>query len=219
MTKELVIAVYDKDYSFWVDRVNHDVKRSIYRKGNAKPLSVNEIRIEPHIGRDIHTFFWHILHRYETLSDVTFFAQDFPFDHWGKIVEDINSENFTKCTIQINGFYGHYTPVIDTGLRLVQAGQFNGGSVLKCLSNGLPHDGINGVNVNKFWDELFLEEKPTLYEFLPAVHCAITKEQILKRSKEFYNQIVNLLEQHKEAPWSIERLFLYIFDERFKAKY
>ena len=217
MNKELVIAVYDKDYS-WVNRVNQDVKKTVYRKGYAQELAPNEIRIEPHAGRDVHTFFWHIYNRYETLSDITFFAQDFPFDHWGNIIEKLNGNDFSDCTVKVGDLYGYYNPIVDTGLRLVDGKQFQG-KILPCLSNGAPHDGTNGVNVDKFWDILFEENRVGIYEFLPAAHFAIHKNQILKRTKSFYGEIVSLLEKHPESPWSIERLELYIFDERFKTKF
>lgn len=218
MTKELIIAVYDKDYS-WINHVNQDVIKTIYRKGHAQQLAPNEIRIEPHKGRDVHTFFWHIYNKYESLSDITYFAQDFPFDHWGNIIDKLNGNDFDDCTMKIGEYYGYYNPVVDTGLRLIDGKQFTGGKVLPCLSNGMPHDATNNVNVNKFWDILIDEPKVPVYEFLPAGHFAIHKNQILKRTKKFYGEIVSLLENHDEAPWSIERLELYIFDERFKAKY
>ena len=58
MTKELVIAAYDKDLS-WVSDINSDVKTTIYRKGT-KTDNQNEIFIDPNIGRCVHTFFNHI---------------------------------------------------------------------------------------------------------------------------------------------------------------
>lgn len=77
MEKELVIAVYDRDYTSWIKDINNDVKITPYRKGNAFPLLENKIKIEPHVGRDVHTFFWHIYNNYENLSELTYFVQDF----------------------------------------------------------------------------------------------------------------------------------------------
>ena len=53
--KELVIAAYDRNYS-WICDLNSNVKVTIYKKGNSE-LKSNEILIEPNLGRDIHTFF------------------------------------------------------------------------------------------------------------------------------------------------------------------
>ena len=54
--KELVIASYDRDYS-WINNLDNNIKVTIYKKGNNE-LKSNEILIEPNLGRDVHTFFY-----------------------------------------------------------------------------------------------------------------------------------------------------------------
>jgi hypothetical protein len=91
MKKELVIAAYDKPLE-WLSDLNDNVKKSIYRKGNIIPLSEGEILINPNFGRCVHTFFNHISLNYNSLSDITFFAQDYPFDHWEDLIEVVNGD-------------------------------------------------------------------------------------------------------------------------------
>ena len=70
LLKEIVISAYDKDYN-WINQLDSEIKVTVYKKGS-KPLP-NEILIEPNVGRDVHTFFYHLVHNYDTLSDYTFF--------------------------------------------------------------------------------------------------------------------------------------------------
>ena len=65
MSKEIVIAAYDKPTD-WLVNINDDIKKTVYRKGNALPLNNGEILIEPNFGRCVHTFFNHILTNYDT---------------------------------------------------------------------------------------------------------------------------------------------------------
>ena len=48
---------------------------------NSKSIKDGEILIEKNIGRDVHTFFYHLYTKYNDLADVTFFSQDYPFDY------------------------------------------------------------------------------------------------------------------------------------------
>ena len=59
MQKELVISVFIRDTS-WVNQINKDVSIKKYRKGKNLNLD-DEIYIENNVGRDVHTFFYHIL--------------------------------------------------------------------------------------------------------------------------------------------------------------
>ncbi len=104
--KEIVIAAYDKPTD-WLNKINNNVKKTIYRKGNVLPLQNSEILIEPNFGRCVHTFFNHILTNYDNLSEYTFFAQDYPFDHWEDLIDVVNGDVNTadeKAALKIDGY-------------------------------------------------------------------------------------------------------------------
>ena len=106
-TKELVIAAYDKDLS-WINDVDKNIKKTIYRKGS-ELKNENEILVTPNVGRCVHSFFNHIYNRYDTLSDYTFFVQDYPFDHWGNLLEILHDdvEQYpNKATLNFGGYFG-----------------------------------------------------------------------------------------------------------------
>jgi hypothetical protein len=225
MNKEIVIAGYNRDIS-WLSNLL-DIKQTIYRKGTIS--NSNEIFIEHNIGRDVHTFFHHIYTNYDNLSDLTYFAQDYPFDHCENLIDIINNDSYKESAVLIiGGYYGfHYNTLSNTiisegvpnypMLNLPDA-SIGEGKSLTCLSNGYPHEENKNVNLDKYWDILFDYKKPFVYEFIPGGHFCITKKQILLRGKDFYKKIVELLINDPNAPWIIERLECYIFNPKYKNK-
>jgi len=189
MTKEIVIAAYDKPlnwlHDFW------ETKLTIYRKGDLPKSQFNEIKIEPNLGRCVHSFFNHIYTNYDNLSDYTFFAQDYPFDHWENIIEVVNGDLNKideKASLTIGGYYGFHNNTIGTAWNMPKSQQFDNGSVLTCLSNGWPQDMNPLINVDKYWDILFDEPRPQTYEFMPGGHFGITKEHARLRNKKLYKK-------------------------------
>ena len=223
MSKELVIAAYDK-YLDWLDDIDQSTKITVYRKGNEVVQRQDEITIELNKGRCVHTFFNHLHINYDNLSDIIYFAQDYPFDHWQDIVEVVNNETQdSRCQLKIGGYYGFHwnTITVPSSLggrmwNLSPSKHHGKGNVLVCQSNGQPQDANPNINVNKYWDLLFKDEKPIEYEFMPGGHFAITKEHVRLRSKEFYKRVCDLLLEDDNAPWMIERLECYIFNPTYK---
>lgn len=224
MKKEIVIAAYDKDLH-WLSRLNLDVKKTIYRKGNRSD-DINEIYIENNKGRCVHTFFNHIFENYDNLSDMTYFAQDYPFDHWENIIEIINDDpTLQREQVKIEGYSGYHwnsirTPSSYGGImwELYPSTHHGDGNILYCNSNGSPQDSNPLIDVDKYWNLFFKSNPPNRYEFIPGGHFAITKEHVKIRSKEFYKKIVEFLLDEEVAPWIIERLECYIFNPRYSTK-
>jgi beta-1,4-mannosyl-glycoprotein beta-1,4-N-acetylglucosaminyltransferase len=221
--KEIVVAAYNRNLS-WLNDIS-DIKKTVYRKGIK--VNDNEIVIEQNVGRDVHTFFHHIYTNYDNLSDLTYFVQDYPFDHCENLIDIINNDSYKEnAVLNIGGYYGfHYNTLSNTiilegvpnypmlNLPDTNIGE---GKSLTCLSNGYPHEAHKNVNLDKYWNILFNKDKPTVYEFIPGGHFCIKKEQILLRSRDFYKKIVDLLLNDPDAPWMIERLECYIFNPKYK---
>jgi len=224
MKKEIVISAYDKDLN-WLSKLDSDIKITIYRKGN-KPQISDEIYIENNKGRCVHTFFNHILLNYDNLSDITYFVQDYPFDHWENVIEILNDQPTSqKEQIKIGGYYGYHWNTIKVpsekgGIMwsLFPSSHHEKGNVLICNSNGYPQDNNRLINVDEYWNLLFNEQTPSVYEFIPGGHFGVTKYHAQLRSKEFYKKIVELLIKDEIAPWIIERLECYIFNPKYKTK-
>ena len=222
-TKEIVIAAYDKNLD-WMSYLNPEIKQTIYRKG-VKSENENEHFIEPNLGRCVHSFFNHILINYDNLSDITFFAQDYPFDHWENLIEIANGQIGNIGTLNIGGYNGYHFNTITVpsekgGIMhtMHNSSHHDSGNIIACYSNGLPHDPNPLIDVDKYWDILFDGEKPNIYEFMPGGHFSITKEHARLRSKDLYKKITELLIEDINAPWMIERLECYIFNPKYKTK-
>ena len=224
MKKEIVIAAYDKNLD-WISKLDSDVKVTIYRKG-IKNDNSNEIYIENNKGRCVHSFFNHIFLNYDDLSDVTYFAQDYPFDHWENLIEIINdSPTSQKEQLKIGGYRGYHWNSIkihseNGGImwELYPTRHHGNGNILACDSNGHPQDTNSSINVDKYWNLFFKSNPPNRYEFIPGGHFAITKEHVKIRSKEFYKSVVEFLLDEEVAPWIIERLECYIFNPEYSTK-
>ena len=153
MNKEIVIAAYDKSLN-WVDNINPEIKKTIYRKGDVLPLKDNEIKITPNKGRCVHTFFNHIYLNYENLSDYTFFVQDYPFDHWGNLIDVINSDVNkieTLSSLIIDGYFGFHNNTLGTSWEMDESQQVGNGLILSCQSNGQPQDLNLNLNLDDFY--------------------------------------------------------------------
>jgi len=193
--KEIVIAAYERDYN-WVKDLNSDIKITIYKKGEGQ-LQQGEILIHPNLGRDVHTFFYHLYNQYDNLSDITFFSQDYPFDHVSNYIEIINGDKplwdlYAKQYIDGCWFFNSQS------------------NILMCDKNGSPHH--QGLGLERMWGMLFSEiECPERIHFTPAGHFAISKEHAQKIPKDYYKLVLNILENEYNSPWEIERLEPYIF--------
>jgi len=216
MKKEVVIAAYNRDLS-WINKFNNDVKITIYRKGD-NLNNPDEIYLPNNIGRDVHSFFYHIYNNYDNMSDYTFFVQDYPFDHWENLVEVINECPDKLCSsasINFDGYYGFHFNTIGSMWTLYKSNHLGTGNILKCDARGRPQDLNPNIDLKKYWSLLFKMPSLNEYEFIPGGHFCITKEHIKIRSKEFYLNIIKLLESNEHVPWIIERLECYIFNKNY----
>lgn len=72
MTVELVVARYNENLS-WLKKVSKKIKITIYNKGK-NDIDFPFISL-PNIGRESHTYLYHIIKNYDNLSDKTIFCQ------------------------------------------------------------------------------------------------------------------------------------------------
>jgi hypothetical protein len=92
------------------------------------------------------------------------------------------------------------------------------GNVISCYNNGQPQDNNPNINVDVYWNMLFDEPAPNMYEFIPGGHFGITKEHAKLRTNNFYKTVTELLDENPIAPWIFERLECYIFNPKYKTK-
>ena len=215
MNKELVIATYDRSYN-WISNIDKSISIKVYTK-NKNTSNKNEIIIKNNVGRDVHTFFYHIVNQYDNLADYTFFSQDYYIDHVSNYIDIINGD----VTIWNNNAKQHfeeywcYQNAPYTNWQWFSSNQF-GGTILKSDLNGFPNH--PNLNIRGAWEFLFESDPPDVIEFVPGGHFNISRQQLHLRPKIFYEKVLSHLELYYDSPWIIERLEPYIFNSSIKIK-
>lgn len=74
---KFVIARYQENID-WANGINNSI---IYNKGATLPNTIHPIVSLPNVGREGHTYLYHIIQNYDQLDDHTCFLQGHPFDH------------------------------------------------------------------------------------------------------------------------------------------
>lgn len=199
--KEVIISAFNRDYS-WITQLSPDVSVTVYRKGIDHKN--HEEFIENNVGRDVHTFYYHFVNNYHTLADYTFTSQDYFEDHVNNYLYLMNGNKddwdshaqqvFSECW-----FFSTTWPL------------------LMCDKSGKPHE-PRDLDIEKTWNELFVDPCPIFLRFAAAGHFCVSKKHVHKRPLEFYKKILNILETEEFAPWIIERLNPYIFDMNYEIK-
>lgn len=220
MSKEIIIAKYNEDVS-WINSINNDIKIIIYRKdGISEPINNNTFLLE-NIGREIHSYIYHIFTNYENLSNYLIFSQGNPFDHFENIIDMVNGDihDWNKyASLYYDGFWGFHWNSIGTMWKMDNSKQFNGYSLI-CQNNGYPQATQEyNINLDKTWNKIFNQPPPLEYEFIPGAHFIIDKKLIYSKPKDFYKCILNILEENYFAPWEFERLIPYIFNPKIKIR-
>jgi len=190
---ELVVSRYNEDLA-WLKRVPKEFRITIYDKGDGSsggtPLS-NE-------GREAHTYLHHLTERYDSLADVTVFAQGHPFDHAPDLHKQLKA--YADGTDTVADFYwlGFLADTDDPrGRRLF----------IPWSKNPERRE----LQLDEFHCELFGEPGPDAYRFFVGAHFAVTRATTQCRPQEFYQRAANLAVQFPLAPHCFERCWDRVF--------
>ena len=256
MNVELVIARYNEDLS-WLNKVKNK-KITIYNKGES--IKEKYIKLD-NIGRESHTYLYHIINNYDNLSDITIFSQGDPFFHSPKFIDLIKDPLLFE---PIQPLTAHYSPSannpnITNNNRdyIMKIDLPKDGHPPKQIFNKANNLSINNIPIyveyynkdgvvlypgyyNDFFIMNFIKNLKYIFKFTSIVKFmkdryklnnintttlipmsyagifSVHKFVILKRKKEFYINIFNLLleDQQKhdfDSGLLLERLWLSIF--------
>jgi hypothetical protein len=166
----------------------------IYNKGQNLNNDYNEVLLN-NVGREGHTYYKYICDNYENLSDYTIFLQGRPFDHSPNILSNLNKYiNNKELSIDFEFLSEH---IIYSSLDLEYS------RFWQCK------------NIHKNWEIVFGVNSEENQEciFGCGAQFIVSKNKILKNTKEFYENIVKMLEYtiHPLEGHDIERFHKYIF--------
>ena len=188
---KIVIAIYNENVE-WTRQFPNVI---IYNKGLPLENGYDEVFLD-NVGREGHTYYKYICDNYNNLEDYTVFLQGTPFDHSPNIITNLhninNNINYTK----------QYTD-------------------FEFLSEGIHFSNFDSqISINLECKNLY-----DTYERIFGVKCGnnqcifgdgsqfiVSRYAILKNTKEFYENIVKILE-YSICPtecYDVERLHKYI---------
>ena len=209
--------IIKKNFTIVCARYNEDIRwllpfkhiTVIYNKGDyPEILNKFETIILDNVGRESHTYLYHIVNNYENLSDKIIFFQGNISDHKildledyfkdGDFIGKIDSININNLKDKII-HYGKYK------------NQYNSGNMK--ISNMSPFDwitkiaGINLENINSS-------------KLVWGANFAVSKKLILNKPKIFYQNILRYIENHvnPEEGHFLERTWYIIYNHDYIPK-
>ena len=191
MTKNnisIIVARYNENIE-WTKQFENVI---IYNKGKKLDDSYNYVNLD-NVGREGHTYYKYICDYYENLPEYMIFLQGRPFDHSPNIIKNINK--YIK------------SPYLDVDFEFLSE------RILQSKLSGCRHH--KGLPLKKIYNKLFDEKREDMeFIFGAGAQFIVSKKTVLKRPKEFYSKIVELL-SHNRAPiegYVIERFHKLIFN-------
>lgn len=202
---DLVIAHFTENL-YWLNRLNQNQISNIYVYTKSDllidaiklPRTVKQIFLS-NIGREAHTYLYHIINNYNKLADYVFFLQGSPN-------LNVKSINNILSTDKQNAFYfsQNYLSVNKWSLD-------NKNKILKWKNINLLDTKLSFMD----WFSKHIDNKsPTLpYKIYFESNFLISKTYILSRSLEYYKNLIRQLPTNNtEAAHFLERSWYYMFN-------
>ena len=196
---DLVIARYNEDISWLSPYLEHNINIIIYNKG--EPLVCDErikvVQLE-NIGREAHTYLYHICNNYDSLNNVTVFLQGRIDDHIdGSIYEEISKmcQDASICGFSKN--YTHLTTDIGYDYTLHN---YCDNDLDQCE-----------VKLGPFFEQ-FVGRFPKHFLIYRNALFAVRSDVIRNRPLFYYKSLLNLdFTKNSVLAHYMERIWLYIF--------
>lgn len=188
---DLVISRYNENLD-WINKlpIRDDINIVIYNKGQY--IDKDNILLK-NVGREAHTYITYILDNFDCLPNYVCFLQGNPFDHCQDVINKV--VDFITNNEKLE-FYFLSDLIINCRL--------DGG----CWDDTLP--------VRKLYEKIYNLSEPSeniKITFGAGAQFIVKKENIIRYSKEFYKNILSMLDYSHEPveAWAIERLWNIIF--------
>lgn len=208
---EVVVARYAENLN-WLGNLPTGLRLTVYDKSeNAlapssqvfDSASGNRSTSLPNIGREAHTYLYHIVNRYDSLTEWTVFCQGKPFDHaydFKKTLRRFADDPASIYHLTTNSFVwlGHLIDTDDDqGNRLFRSWSKN-------------EDG-RGLDLRGFHQTLFGSDGPTLYTFVLGAQFAVHRDVIRHRPLPFYERALAISLTFPDAAHCFERSWDRVF--------
>ena len=239
MSCEIVIARYNENLD-WVNKLDPSIKVTIYNKG------LNDINFPfitlPNVGRETHTYLYHIIHNYKSLADQTIFCQGNTISHspdflkllkvreqfepiqslsayYSHGAQNIPSTEMKKLTthLHINNLKVHVEYVDNDFITQYPMYEYDSGNIqnMKKFMKSVNTDNILKYTIKRL--KLINVNDKDLFPFSYAAIFSVNKNVILNNSKQYYENIMDFHMNDKRIDnqdfgYIVERLWLVIFN-------
>lgn len=200
---QIVVARYNEDIK-WL--IPFKLVTIIYNKGDDKDINLNFNTIKlKNVGRESHTYLYHIINNYDNLKDRTIFIQGKINDH--KIL------NFEEYFKDGNDFIAKTSDLkIDTLRTMIEHyGKWSSNTMKK--SDYTPYDWLEKV-IGIDMSEIINNESKVIW----GANFSISKEMILRKPKKFYENLLRFLDNNinPEEGHYMERAWYILFNHSIK---
>lgn len=210
MNKQIVVAKFCEQVS-WLKRT--DIPAIVYDRcpdGQRCP-GVTYVELpNSRLGREAHTYLYHIIHNYHDLSNFTIFLQGEPFYHVPHLLQLIEM-NFEETTAFSLFIYTRDNLLFLESQLLDKSPPF-----LTILSKrpNLPYW------TGRLWREILgSADAPSQFIFASGAQFSVPRHRILQRPIEYYQHLLNKVENGVLTAWDLETFWLYIFGDTERHGY
>lgn len=210
---EIVVSHYNEDLT-WLKQ--HSAECCVYSKGGEKnalelPFTFTPL---PNIGREGHTFLYHIVNHYEHLAEVTLFVQGRIDDHVDMTLAEMKAKAMTTVPGQVTTY-----PFRE--LELFEHWEGIPWEKYPCWKRW---SSMATQNMPETPLELFQryisesDRMPVAVGFAPGAIFAVKKETIMRHSKAFYERLLQqmflgeMAHVNPETGHYMERFWLAMFN-------
>lgn len=194
MTTEIVVARYQEDIS-WLNKIHTFDNKIVYNKYDGNNLLDN-------VGREGHTYLYHIIKNYNNLADYTLFCQGDPVFHQSSFIDDCNDIDMLYDFVADNGIYFF-------GMKNIE-------SIYSIKHKTHPL----GLPLYYFLDLLFdmKVNENDRFTITYGAQFFISKHNILNRPLKFYEFLIKFLSTEKNPieGYIFERIWCFIFSQKIK---
>lgn len=181
---DVIVSRYQEDVE-WTNGVENVI---VYNKGPTTPITRHPVIVLPNVGREGHTYLYHIIQNYDRLADHTCFLQGHPFDH---------------------------SPMLEMSLKTFDPVPFY--SLSRVHSINLCYDPTD-FSLHPLLIDMYARvfgHVKTNHEFTfgAGAQFIVSRDAIRSRPKSFYENLLQIMEYSVHPPegFALERFWTMIF--------
>jgi hypothetical protein len=200
---ELIVAHYTENLN-WLRNLPKELQITVYDKSPDHSAGLNTIPL-PNVGREAHTYLYHIVNNYDKLTDWTIFCQGKPFDHaydFKKTLREFVTTGVKLASGQEQNQDFHWLG------HLIDTDDYQGHRLFRPWSK---NEDTRGLDLRGFHRALFDTDGPDFYTFVLGAQFAIHRNLIQQKSVQFYERALDVSITFPDAAHCFERSWDRVF--------